>query len=132
MTDDELLGKYRELWADLNATESLIAHLQEHSRDIRAEQRRLANLLARGAADPHTGMAAHDGYAAHSHEVRADHLGVPRARPEDGPTVEEHEKCTCPEAGKWGATGRMPPHHHWHWRNTAHTSGYLAHGDPDG
>ena len=25
----------------------------------------------------HVGLAAHDGYADHSHEVRSDHLGVP-------------------------------------------------------
>lgn len=52
---------------------------------------------------------------------------------EDGPTPGEsrHLACTrdCPESGKWGAGAGMPPGHHWHWRNTAHTSGYLAH-DP--
>ena len=29
-------------------------------------------------------MHEHDGYAPHSHEVRADHLGVNRARPPEG------------------------------------------------
>jgi hypothetical protein len=57
-----------------------------------------------------------------------------RARPpEDGPTPNEHRHMgcgrDCPESGKWGAGSGMPPGHHWHWRNTAHTSGYLAH-DP--
>ena len=38
----------------------------------------------------------------------------------------------CPHAGKWGATGVMPPGHIWQWRNAAHTSGYLAHiPDPE-
>ena len=31
------------------------------------------------AHDPGPGMHAHDGLARHSHEVRADHLGVPAA-----------------------------------------------------
>lgn len=39
----------------------------------------------------------------------------------------ESDKCYCEQAGKWGATGRMPPGHFWHWRNDEHTSGYLAH-----
>lgn len=29
----------------------------------------------------HTGTAAHDGYAPHSHEIRYDHRGVPRVEP---------------------------------------------------
>jgi len=35
-------------------------------------------------------------------------------------------KCDCREAGKWGATGQMPPGHTWvyHW-----TGGFLAHVD---
>lgn len=32
----------------------------------------------------HTGMASHGGFAAHSHEVRPDHLGVPRTESRDG------------------------------------------------
>ena len=50
--------------------------------------------------------------------------------PYDGPDGPEHEHCcaSCPQSGKWGATGIMPPGHHWHWRNAEHTSGYLAHG----
>jgi hypothetical protein len=35
----------------------------------------------------HTGMAAHDGYAPHSHEIRRDHRGVPRVEPAPAGTV---------------------------------------------
>jgi hypothetical protein len=49
------------------------------------------------------------------------------ARREDGPGGPDHAACGCGEAGRWGATGIMPGGHHWHWRNAAHTSGYLAH-----
>ena len=50
--------------------------------------------------------------------------------PSDGPDVPVHQRCNCRKAGKWGATGVMPPGHHWHWLNHQHTAGYLAHGDP--
>jgi hypothetical protein len=50
------------------------------------EERREA-VRARWAQPPpepglrrHTSMAAHDGWLPHSHEVRPDHLGVPRTR----------------------------------------------------
>lgn len=35
----------------------------------------------------HTGMEVHDGYAAHSHEVRPDHRGVARVRTRDLPRL---------------------------------------------
>lgn len=38
-------------------------------------------------AAQHAGMQAHDGYVAHSHEVRADHLGVERIEPDGPPGV---------------------------------------------
>lgn len=43
--------------------------------------------------------------------------------------MNEPEKCgpTCPQRGKWGATGVMPPGHHIHYFNGG---GYLAHGNP--
>lgn len=50
--------------------------------------------------------------------------------PADGPDAPVHQRCDCAEAGKWGATGVMPPGHHWHWLDSKHLSGYLAHGEP--
>ena len=38
----------------------------------------------------------------------------------------------CSEAGKWGATGVLPPGHIWQWRDESHTSGYLAHEPAEG
>jgi hypothetical protein len=42
--------------------------------------------------------------------------------------VRDPEYCgdtECTEGGSWGATGKVPPGHHWHY--TEH-GGYLAHG----
>lgn len=41
-------------------------------------------------------MHEHDGYAPHSHEVRADHLGV--LRNADDPTFAEHENVNADQA----------------------------------
>ena len=38
-------------------------------------------ILQHKATPPHIGMKEHDGYAPHSHEVRADHEGVPTSFP---------------------------------------------------
>jgi hypothetical protein len=40
-------------------------------------------------------------------------------------------KPQCEHGGKWGATGILPPGHVWQWRNDEHTSGYLAHLQPE-
>jgi Zn-dependent peptidase ImmA (M78 family) len=47
------LDSYRELWADYNATAALIEMLQERLRDIKNQQRHLANRIA--AATTQTG-----------------------------------------------------------------------------
>lgn len=49
--------------------------------------------------------------------------------PSDGPDCPPHQLCDCRKAATWGATGVMPPGHHWHWTDEKHTAGYLAHGD---
>lgn len=38
-------------------------------------------------------------------------------------------RCDCTEAGRWGATGRMPDGHFWYVRDTG--GGYLAHTTAD-
>lgn len=58
-----------------------LLHDQQHAEDLAALRAQVDRARA-GLA--HTGMAAHDGYAEHSHEVRADHGGVSR-EPADGP-----------------------------------------------
>jgi len=58
----KLLERYRALWTDLNAVDSLIEHLEDRRREIKAEQRRLANQIA--AEDSEQQQDPAEGYLA--------------------------------------------------------------------
>jgi hypothetical protein len=78
-----LAGKYR-LSFHLTEQQAVSVHLtQGELLDLWGEIGAFFNLLGMGDAKRHgetwpAGLHEHDGYAPHSHEVRADHLGVAR------------------------------------------------------
>ena len=60
-------------------------------------------------------------------ELRSAQRAYRRRHHERGPWPGPPQRCTNSEiAGRWGATGEMPPAHFWYWANDAHTAGYLA------